>query len=80
MLEKSLAQKTSELNEEKSKFEQIKQDFKYNLKLLEERDSELEKFEQTMASIRKNLYKNLPIFILFNFQMYVNSCLKKTRR
>lgn len=53
MLEKSLSQKTSELKEEKSKFEQLKQDFKYNLKLLEERDSELEKFEQSIASKKR---------------------------
>ncbi|RNA39221.1 coiled-coil domain-containing 57 [Brachionus plicatilis] len=55
MLEKSLSQKTSELKDEKSKFEQLRQDFKYNLKLLEERDSELEKFEQSISNIRRQL-------------------------
>lgn len=68
MLEKCLTEKTNELKEEKSKFEQIKQDFKYNLKLLEERDSELEKFEQTMTSkTKKKLIKFFFYFIFLNF-------------
>ena len=33
----------------------LKEDFKYNLKLLEERDSELEKYEQTLTATRKQL-------------------------
>ena len=47
-LENSLKQKNNELIEEKQKFLQLKTDFKYNLKLLEERDAELEKFEQSI--------------------------------
>ena len=47
-LENSLKQKNNELVEEKKKFLQLKNDFKYNLKLLEERDAELEKFEQSI--------------------------------
>lgn len=47
-LENSLKQKNNELVEEKQKFLQLKNDFKYNLKLLEERDAELEKFEQSI--------------------------------
>lgn len=41
--------------EEKAKLNQLKEDFKYNLKLLEERDSELEKYEQTLTATRKQL-------------------------
>ncbi len=37
-LECSLRQKTNELVDEKQKLRQLKEDFKYNLKLLEERD------------------------------------------
>lgn len=48
-LESLLKQKTQDLTEEKAKLNQLKEDFKYNLKLLEERDSELEKFEQTLT-------------------------------
>ncbi|CAF0791557.1 unnamed protein product [Brachionus calyciflorus] len=55
VLEKTLNQKTNELKEEKTKFNQLKEDFKFNLKLLEERDSELEKFEQTLTNVRKQL-------------------------
>jgi hypothetical protein len=36
--------------QEKKKFSQLKEDFKYNLKLLEERDKELEKYEQNTLS------------------------------
>ncbi len=48
-LETLLKQKTQDLTEEKTKLNQLKEDFKYNLKLLEERDSELEKFEQSLT-------------------------------
>ena len=51
VLEKTLKQKSHDLQEEKSKFSQLKEDFKYNLKLLEERDAELEKFEQTLIGL-----------------------------
>ena len=47
-LEKAVKQKTHDLGEEKTKFAQLKEDFKYNFKLLEERDAELEKYEQTI--------------------------------
>lgn len=50
VLEKSLNQKCKELNEEKEKLNHLKEDFKYNLKLLEERDSDLEKYEQSLSS------------------------------
>lgn len=33
----------------------MKDDFKYNLKLLEDRDAELDKYEQSLISTRKQL-------------------------
>lgn len=54
-LESLLKQKSHDLTEEKAKLNQLKEDFKYNLKLLEERDSELEKYEQTLTATRKQL-------------------------
>lgn len=68
-LETLLKQKTQDLSEEKGKLNQLKEDFKYNLKLLEERDAELEKFEQTLIStfqIRKKskFFKKLIIIII----------------
>ena len=56
-----MKQKTQELSEEKSKFLKLKEDFKYNLKLLEERDSDLEKFEQTLNGISYGLFKSYPM-------------------
>lgn len=55
VLEKTLKQKCQELNEEKCKISRLKEDFKYNLKLLEERDVDLEKYEQTLLTTRKQL-------------------------
>ncbi len=55
VLEKTLKIKCQELNEEKGKFSRLKEDFKYNLKLLEERDADLEKYEQTLLANRKQL-------------------------
>ena len=48
MLENELRQKSHDLCEEKKKFCQLKEDFKYNFKLLEERDVELEKHEKAL--------------------------------
>ena len=47
-MESQLKQKSQELCAEKLKFNELKDDFKYNLKLLEERDAELEKHEQAL--------------------------------
>jgi hypothetical protein len=58
-LECSLRQKTNELVEEKQKFRQLKEDFKYNLKLLEERDKELDKFEQSLVGESPFSFYNL---------------------
>lgn len=50
-LEISLRQKVQELGEQKLKMAQLRDDFKYNLKLLEERDAELEKYEETLLGM-----------------------------
>lgn len=52
-LESSLRQKTQELAEQKQKMAQLRDDFKYNLSLLEERDAELAKFEETLLGSPK---------------------------
>jgi hypothetical protein len=49
-LEASLKDKNVELDEQKKKFQELKEDFRYNIKLLEERDKELEKYEENFAS------------------------------
>ena len=68
-LETLLKQKTQDLSEEKGKLNQLKEDFKYNLKLLEERDAELEKFEQTLISTfqrrkKSKFFKKLILIII----------------
>jgi hypothetical protein len=50
VLETTLKQKTAESTEEKEKFHQLKEDFKYNLKLLEQRDKDLEHYETIYSS------------------------------
>jgi hypothetical protein len=50
-LENTLKQRSNELAQEKEKIKCLKDDFKYNLKLLEERDSELENLEQSLIGI-----------------------------
>jgi hypothetical protein len=52
-LESSLRQKTQELAEQKQKMSQLRDDFKYNLSLLEERDAELAKFEENLLGSPK---------------------------
>lgn len=48
-LEASLTEKEKLLAEENEKFNQLKEDFKYNLKLLNDRDAELVVFETTVT-------------------------------
>lgn len=45
-LEAAYVEKDKQLNEEKSKLQKLKEDFKYNLKLLEERDQELDRYDK----------------------------------
>lgn len=57
-LEASLRHKSHELVEQKAKMSELREDFKYNLHLLDERDRELEKFEQALSG-----RTNLPSFL-----------------
>ncbi|CAL1527468.1 unnamed protein product [Lymnaea stagnalis] len=54
-LEGEVKQKDTELASEKIKFNELKEHFKYNLKLLEERDRELEKYDISFSEIRNAL-------------------------
>ena len=45
-LEAAYSEKEKQLSEEKSKFIKLKEDFKYNLKILTERDQELERYDK----------------------------------
>ncbi|XP_022315255.2 coiled-coil domain-containing protein 57-like [Crassostrea virginica] len=54
-LEEALNGKEKELQEEKAKFSKLKEDFKYNLKVLEERDQELERYDITFSDLKTQL-------------------------
>ncbi|KAH9514404.1 hypothetical protein Btru_025159 [Bulinus truncatus] len=54
-LENDCKNKDKTLTDEVTKFNELKEHFKYNLKLLEERDRELEKYDCTIAEIRNVL-------------------------
>lgn len=47
--------KDKQLKEEKAKLCKLKEDFKYNLKLLEERDQELERYDLIFTGMYANL-------------------------
>ncbi|GFN86852.1 coiled-coil domain-containing protein 57-like [Plakobranchus ocellatus] len=51
-LEEEKSEKEKELFEEKAKFHELKEHFKYNLKLLEDRDRELEKYDISFQELR----------------------------
>ncbi|KAJ8037533.1 Coiled-coil domain-containing protein 57 [Holothuria leucospilota] len=55
-LESTLREKETLLIEEKEKFMKLKDDFKYNLKLLNERDQELERYDATLGQLRAALH------------------------
>ena len=48
-LQAAFEEKDRQLNEEKARFNKLKDDFKYNLKLLTERDQELERYDATFS-------------------------------
>ena len=48
-LESTLQEKEKQLSEEREKFQKLKEDFKYNLRLLGERDQELDRYDTTFA-------------------------------
>ena len=52
-LEESVVLKEKELKQEKLRFLKLKEDFEYNLKLLIERDEELEKYDAVIGKIKQ---------------------------
>ncbi|XP_063445953.1 coiled-coil domain-containing protein 57-like [Mytilus trossulus] len=54
-LEAAYVEKDKQLNEEKSKLQKLKEDFKYNLKLLEERDQELDRYDKIFVDLKTEL-------------------------
>lgn len=54
-LEAAYKDKDRQLQEEKAKFTKLKEDFKYNLKVLEERDKELETYDLTFKELKSSL-------------------------
>lgn len=54
-LESTLQEKERQLSEERGKFQKLKEDFKYNLKLLGERDQELDRYDTTFADLKAQL-------------------------
>ena len=57
-LEKSVQEKDIALQTEKGRFLELKEHFKYNYKLLDERDRELEKYDATYAGNHSILMKH----------------------
>ncbi|CAH1794612.1 unnamed protein product [Owenia fusiformis] len=51
-LESAYKEKEKKLNEEREKFQKLKEDFKYNLRLLQERDAELEKYDASFSALK----------------------------
>lgn len=52
-LETALRVSQEELVREKEKLHQLQDDFKYNLKLIEQRDQELERYEEVFGELKK---------------------------
>ena len=52
-LEKAVSDKESDLSLERSRFAKLKEDFQYNLKLIEDRDSELARYDQTFEAAER---------------------------
>eukprot|EP00736_Rhodelphis_marinus_P010995 Rmarinus@m.14660 len=51
-LEALMKDKDSKIEEWQKRFHQLKEDFQYNLKLIEERDAELDKFDVSFAQVK----------------------------
>lgn len=51
-LQNSLKEKERQLNNERVRFRKLKEDFEYNLKLLEERDQELQRYDALFSQVR----------------------------
>mmetsp|Transcript_38833 Transcript_38833/g.62538 ORF Transcript_38833/g.62538 Transcript_38833/m.62538 type:complete len:1060 (-) Transcript_38833:1564-4743(-) len=51
-LEQSLREKESQLEVQRERFSKLKEDFQYNLKLIEDRDTELTKYDAAFAQVK----------------------------
>lgn len=51
-LETALAEKEKQLHSERIRFRKLKEDFVYNLKLVEERDAELERYDSLFSELK----------------------------
>lgn len=51
-LQNALKEKERQLNNERVRFRKLKEDFEYNLKLLEERDQELQRYDVLFSQVR----------------------------
>ena len=51
-LQSALKEKQRQLDNEKVRFRKLKEDFEYNLKLLEERDQELQRYDALFSQVR----------------------------
>ena len=51
-LQSALKEKERQLSNEKVRFRKLKEDFEYNLKLLEERDQELQRYDALFLQVR----------------------------
>lgn len=51
-LQNALKEKERQLNNERVRFRKLKEDFEYNLKLLEERDQELQRYDALFSQVR----------------------------
>ncbi|ORX52498.1 hypothetical protein BCR36DRAFT_30256 [Piromyces finnis] len=72
-LEVELEEKNSKLKKMEEKFKMFQDDFLYNLKVLEERDKELENFEKTIINLRKENEQKKESIINLNFQINVKN-------
>ena len=50
-LQNALKEKERQLNNERVRFRKLKEDFEYNLKLLEERDQELQRYDALFSQV-----------------------------
>lgn len=51
-LQNALKEEERQLNNERVRFRKLKEDFEYNLKLLEERDQELQRYDALFSQVR----------------------------
>lgn len=51
-LQNALKEKERQLNNERVRFRKLKEDLEYNLKLLEERDQELQRYDALFSQVR----------------------------